>query len=295
MQHKIIICVCGGLGNQFFQYATAYAVAKNNNYKLSIDITSYYGYILNEVCGYQLINIIPNLQETKHPFYCKILTLPKPISWVGILIKIVHRRLQKRYKEKIEFCYDSSINNIKPNTFLCGYFQSYKYFTDYSDDIINMFSKLPLSKEALEISYKIEQQTNSTVAIHYRDYADIKTGDATLADCNFDLDYYKKAIAIINKKCKKTKFYVFSNKIITAKKVLHEIENLEFIEYVYDNTWEDMKLMSLCNHNIIANSTYSWWSAYLNTNNNKIVIASKSWGNLLEYSDDLLPADWIKI
>ena len=233
MQSHIIICVCGGLGNQFFQYATAYTVAKNNNYKLLIDSTAYYGYIWNEICGYQLNNIIPNLEETKHPFYCKFLEMSKPIRWAAILIKQAHYKLRKKYVEKTSFSYNSSINNIKPNTYLYGYFQSYKYFANYSDDIINMFSKLSLSQAALKIVYKLEQQSNPTVAIHFRDYTDPRAGgnEELFQSILLNANYYRQAIEIINKKYKNATFYVFSNKASTARKVLQEIDNLEFIEY----------------------------------------------------------------
>ena len=302
MKNKLISNVCGGLGNQFFMYAAAYTVAKNNSYDLLIDKSFYASDILYKTCGYDLDKIVPNLKEIKLPFYCDFLSLasPKYIQYIGRVIKGVHFKFQKKYIEKKHFCYDSSINNVAPNTRLCGCYQSYKYFTSYSNEIIAMFSKLPLSSPRLQVAAKITNPNITSVSIHYRDYTDLKASMKNFANYIGMLkkDYYKQAIEIINKKYKNAKFYVFSNKISTARKVLQKIDNLEFIEYTYDNTWEDMKLMSLCDHNIIANSSYSWWAAYLNTNNNKTIIAPKSWGNLLkgrENTNDLLPIDWIKI
>ena len=158
--------------------------------------------------------------------------------------------------------------------------------------------RLRLSKKALKIAYKIEQQSTPAVAIHYRDYTNIKAGSEIAANYIgiLDIDYYTQAIKIINRKYSNAKFYVFSDTISTAKKVLQGMENLKFIEYTYDNNWEDMKLMSLCDHNIIANSTYSYWAAYLNTNENKIVIAPQQLFLMQQdNNDNIYPNDWIKI
>jgi hypothetical protein len=295
---KITLILKGGLGNQFFQYAAAYSIAKTNNYELLVDINSYDDYIYNEICGYVLDKVLPNIKEIKQPFYAKIKNYPKPICFFSVFFKKIYYKSKNIYLVKNSLFYDSEINKIKPNTYIEGYFENYNYFVNFSTEIIAMFSNLTLSKNGLIMANKIQQEKSPTVAIHYREYSDTKAGGvkAVKFHGNLGIGYYAEAIKIIKEKYNATKFYVFSNKIETAKKLFATINDLEFIEYSPDNIWEDMKLMSLCDHNIIANSTYSYWAAYLNTNENKIVIAPQQLFLMQQdNNDNIYPNDWIKI
>ena len=300
MKKNITLQISGGLGNQMFQYATAIAVAKKNNYELYMNLSSYIGYKWLETCDFdeQLGKLLPDIKIKKY-FYEKLLAFPQPTRFIAKIIMGAHKIILNYYDETKEFSYDKNINNIKPNTCVKGFFQSYKYFEDNKNEIQQIYGDFPLSKSGEKILSDIKKQKQS-IALHYREYTSLKSGDTEIAKVmgEMDIDYYKKGIEIIRKKHPSATINVFSNNIAQAKKVLKSLDNIKFIEYDILNSWEDMMLMKHCHHNIIANSSYSWWSAYLNQNPNKIVVAPKSWGNILkgrENDNDLFPNDWISI
>jgi len=110
------------------------------------------------------------------------------------------------------------------------------------------------------------------------------------------MEYYQEAIELISGKITKPEFFVFSDGIEWVKK---NLETDHVIHYVNPNTdcpSEDLRLMSLCKHNIIANSSFSWWGAWLNSNNSKVVVAPEKWFRNPVYSNqDIIPETWIKI
>ena len=108
------------------------------------------------------------------------------------------------------------------------------------------------------------------------------------------IDYYKKAIDFLQNKEKDLYFYIFSDDMDWVKNNI-SISNALYIDWnKSENSWQDMYLMSQCKHNIIANSTFSWWGAWLNQNPNKLIIAPKKFLNTIE-TPDLIPSDWIKL
>jgi hypothetical protein len=112
------------------------------------------------------------------------------------------------------------------------------------------------------------------------------------------MEYYIDSVNYISNLLQSPHFFVFSNDISWAKNNLKIPFNCT---YVYEpcqfHDFSDMYLMSLCNHNIIANSTYSWWGAFLNSSNDKVVIAPKSWycGRINNFTNDLIPDTWIRM
>ena len=111
------------------------------------------------------------------------------------------------------------------------------------------------------------------------------------------LEYYREAVEHMIQSFPEVCFYIFSDDLIWAKKNFDFIENKIFVEPDGDiSNYEEMHLMSLCNHNIIANSSFSWWGAWLNQNDEKVVIAPKKWFNDTSCNTiDIVPDDWIRI
>lgn len=183
------------------------------------------------------------------------------------------------------FSYDQ-IKPLKGNIKISGYFQSYKYFDDHRDKILKDLN-IENIKDLLEKKYG---NHSDYISLHVRRGDYLKLSDY---HHNLDIEYYKSATKHFDEN---SKYLVFSNDIKWCKDNFLFLNNVEFCENKED--WEDMILMSLCGHNIIANSSFSWWGAWFNTNQDKKVIAPRKWfGPLYSNKDtkDLIPPDWIII
>jgi len=266
--NKVSVKLQGGLCNYLFQIATAYAYAKKTG-KECIFTTDDSVVVHKHLDNYKE-NILSNVEFLKNYNFSGFKTL----SESGF-----------NYAE---------IPNVNNNIYLQGYYQSEKYFKEYLDDIKNMF-KFPyyIFEDVAEIaldSYGIEMDIDNTCSIHVRrgDFLNYPNHHPQQG-----IQYYMKAAKKIG--MDKT-FLVFSDDIQWCKENFPEMDNFIFIEGLKD--YEDLLLMSLCKNNIICNSTFSWWAAWLNNNKEKIIIAPKKWfGSAYENYNikDLLPNDWIQI
>ena len=270
----IITKLIGGLGNQMFQYAAGRRAAYVNKTELKLD-TSWFKNPDGAIKRDYLLNVF-NIEE--------VFATKEEINKFNVrnqgLLTLFYKKILK-------------INN---NTYLEGYWQSEKYFKDIKDIIRKEFI---LKNKADVANQKMIRQIKNcdSVSIHIRrgDYVFDEKTNKYHGFC--DLDYYLKAVVLIAKKVKNPQFFVFSDDPIWVKQNLH----LKFpYLYVDHNTgkkdYEDMRLMSECKHNIIANSSFSWWGAWLNKNKDKIVIAPKKWFRESSINTkDLIPKSWIKI
>ena len=178
-----------------------------------------------------------------------------------------------------------------PNMKINGYFQSEKYFINHKEEILQLFAAPSHIQNYLEKNYSHIINHPKTVGIHYRSY--IHEDAIGLYHPTCKIDYYTRAIAQFPDD---SLFVVFSNKIEWCKENFKNIpRNFIFIEN--EPHYHDLYLMSYCKDQIIGNSSFSWWSAYLNPNPNKVVIAPKRWFNTQYITDlqDLYPAGWIKL
>jgi hypothetical protein len=188
----------------------------------------------------------------------------------------------------------SSIFKYTGNVYLHGFWQSEKYFKNIEGIIRSEFSlKDSLSQKTLEVSKKITTKQN-TVSLHIRrgDYVtDIKTHNF-LGLCS--PDYYKKCVSHLGDALGNLNIFVFSDDPVWARENLIFDHHLDFVDHNdIKHAYEDMYLMSLCEHNIIANSSFSWWGAWLNNNKNKKVFAPRKWIVNTNHTDlDVVPEDW---
>ena len=175
------------------------------------------------------------------------------------------------------------------NVLLRGYFQSEKYFIHCKDKVLNIFAPSEEIISYLTSKYGPILENSNTVSIHCRDY---RRDTEQIYHLNCTREYYINAMKHFPKE---SLFVVFSNNIEWCKTIFSGIEeNIIFIEG--ENRYHDLYLMSLCKSNIIANSTYSWWAAYLNRNPNKLVVAPRKWfGEAYDMhnTEDLIPKSWI--
>lgn len=281
----------GWLGNQMFQYALAYSLSRENNEEIIFDGDflenrffaanwTFRHYEL-DVFGIEKKYTIPNLFSRKflHPIAFEFL---KKIQY------------GKRYmKEKS----GQFIKSFPKNSYLDGWFQSYKYFEKYSSDITKIFTvKTPISEQNQEMLDSIASAWDNAVSLHVRrgDYVSLISANKWHGVCS--LGYYETAINSMKEKLANPVFFVFSDDIAWCRENIHFPEWM--VAYYVDHNGsaghEDLRLMYSCSHHITANSSFSWWWAYLGRNPGKTIIAPKKWFQadtfLIQY---LIPHLWI--
>ena len=196
------------------------------------------------------------------------------------------------------FKYYELFNQLPKETLLEGYFQSEKYFIQIKSLLLENFKWLsPASGIKLKLIESIQAVHSVSLHIRRGDFVENKVINSFHGLC--DINYYERAISEINNSMKNPTFFIFSDDINWAKKKFGWIPSVIFIDHNKgkESFW-DMRLMSYCKHNIIANSSFSWWGAWLNTNKLKIVIAPKIWFNdsiINLQTEDLIPSEWLRI
>lgn len=294
----IIVRLIGGLGNQMFQYAAGRSLAKHHNTELKLDITRFN----------KIKNITPRKYYLSHMRINEIFATDDDLNHVT---KFTFRIKKKFFFEIYRvFKWDPPIFVEKEpyfqfypdffaltdNVYLEGYWQSERYFKPIENEIRSEFvlkekPDLPNALMAEEIL------KSNAVSIH------IRRGDYLSNPITFDyhgvcsLEYYYTAINLIAKKISDTHFYIFSDDPKWVQQNLklnfphtHVTHNQESKDYM------DLWLMSLCKHHIIANSSFSWWGAWLSNNKDKIVIAPKNWFNQPDIdTKDLIPDSWYQV
>jgi len=265
----IIVRICGGLGNQMFRYAYAKSL-KSRGYDVKLDI-KYYNKRRIEHNVYHLDKFNINLDISSVTENQKI----KNDTYVYRLLNKFGFKFSNIIKND-DFVFDRKYLNVDDNKYIDGYFQNENYFKDIRSDLISDFTNsVDLDIFSKNIEKKIlKSERNCSLHVRRGDYT-LDVNKKFQGLCN--LDYYQKALDIMNNNVGDLNYYVFSDDMSWCKKNLQ----LKNVTYVDTNSirlpHDDLYLMSLCQYNIIANSTFSWWAAWLNTYNQKIVIAPKIW------------------
>jgi hypothetical protein len=282
-----IVKLLGGLGNQMFQYAF-YRSLQNKGINVYADLSDFEDYPLHN--GYELERVFNIHVKTPGKFLLELFK-PNQSKWIFRKLKRI-LNLKNTYRvEENELRFDASFldNN---NNYYAGYWQNEEYFQTIANQIKHDF-KFPEIEEIK--NQTVMQQINQAegVALHVRRGDYLK--DPLLGNI-CDLNYYEQAILTINSKIKNAQFFVFSDDMGWCQQNL-KLENVTYIDWNKGNSsYIDMQLMSNCKHNIIANSSFSWWGAWLNNNTSKMVIAPKKWVNNLAADDtDICPKNWIKL
>lgn len=280
----IISKILGGLGNQMFQYAIAKSIANKNKDVFKLDISGFDTYKLHN--GYRL-NCF-NIDET-------IATKDDVISLKGnenlffkLLKKLKVHKVKTYYKEKEITVFDDYVFKYE-DIYLDGYWQNELYFNNVRDDLLKEFTiKKELSQKMTLLLQKIKASESVSVHVRRGDY--LNHPDVGV----LDVQYYKSAVKYIKGKTKSPVFFIFSNDLDWCKKNFSFIEDCVFVEHGTSDI-EDITLMSNCCHNIIANSSFSWWGAWLNNNNNNIIIAPEKWMAINPKNYKWIPVRWVKL
>lgn len=296
MKKVHLVEIHSGLANRMFEYAFYRSlVAKCYNAKV------YDNYKVKEwkFEDVSLENVFDNIKLDRASKW--------DAFWLGggndVFSRILRNRLKIKNKKYVACGADEGYNkdlfSINHNAFHFGFYQSEKYFDNIKEEIREAFQFRPLEDVR---NIKLSEQMNKceSVALHIRKGVDYLKHHKVANTCT--LEYYKDAIKYILENVQNPVFFVFTDNKDWVK------ENLDFIDYKLvdwnptcgPNNFLDMQLMSYAKHNIIANSSYSWWGAWLNSNFDKIVIGPKHWFNpeckeFYKKDIEIIPPAWIKL
>lgn len=302
-----IVKISGGLGNQMFCYAFALAL-QNAGHVVFVDTSLYKHKLIRGG-----INFCHNGLETERLFALKLAEASDAdvrrlsTSAEGLLNRIRRKYFTKKthYIDTV-FSYTPEIFQDTQERYLEGFWQTEKYFLPIEKDIRRLFTfRPPLSEKSSALKTEICSYAESSLAcasIHVRrgDYL----ATQSLHVCTET--YYNNAIVYVQKKYPQAVFYVFSDDMDWCRKNLDFCgAKTIFVDWnLGADSWQDMALMSLCRFNIIPNSSFSWWAAWLNNNPDKLIIAPSVWNRReLEYKDsyykydysDIVPESWIRL
>ena len=296
-----IVNVIGGLGNQMFQYAFALSMKeKLPNEDVRIDTSHFHSLFfhhykgMNLHQGYELDSTFPNLSLKKAKWHQLL-----RVTWYipnYLLSRIGRKYLPKRSSEYIEpgketYKFNPTVYTSEHKKYFEGYWQSVKYSEIALDKLKNEFDHPTPNHYNNAVIARI--QFSNSVGIHIR-RGDYVTNKGFGGICN--LDYYKRAIEQIGIEGKE--FFIFSNDIKWCQENIQPLLGNAKVEYVTENKGKeshwDMFLMTYCKSLIIANSSFSWWGAVLNRNENAVVVAPKKWNNYFD-EVDIYRDSWIRV
>lgn len=294
----IIIKLMGGLGNQMFQYALGRRLALLNQVDLKLDLT-------------ELLDRTPKANVTFRDYELGVFQINSEIAKEKEVRLFYHNDIISKIKRLIistklltekSLNFDPNILDSGNQVYLSGYWQCEKYFEPIRNVLLSDFTlrqsfldKLTTDERIRNIKNQIK--TTSSVSVHFRrgDYVSDLVTNHFHGTCS--MSYYQNAIERIAVEIANPHFFLFTDDpdwVINQK----IIESFPTTLVLTSNMHLDMYLMSLCKHNIIANSSFSWWGAWLNQNEKKLVIAPKKWfadSNMNDQTIDLIPEKWIRI
>jgi hypothetical protein len=281
----IITKLNGGLGNQLFQYAAGRRLAHARGVDLKLDISglgnlNYWSMRHYELAPFDVVQTFATDEE--------ITKLLRPYS--GLVPRLFRRIMQKNeqlpmsYINEQHYHFDPRILDLPDGVYLDGYWQSEKYFADIVELIREEVSvKDPLAGRNAELCQEIADCQAVSMHVRRGDYVNNEITHRVHGVCG--LDYYARAVEYIVSRINRPVFLIFSDDPAWVRENIRLDQPVRIVDHNDpEHGYEDMRLMSLCRHHIIANSSFSWWGAWLNSRLDKIVVAPQRWFN--EYDAD---------
>ena len=293
----IISNIIGGLGNQMFQYACARALSLRQEAPLRVATDQFP--LFHSHNGFEIASTFRcRPQFATRADMVGMLGWQSPPGIRRLLARPAITPLQKRaWVQEPSLRYWSGIEQVRAPAYLSGYWQSELYFSSHIQDIRSDF-QFDLEWDAPDLAVREQLQAGTSVSVHVRrgDYTTAKN-KGIYAGCT--LDYYRAALRHVRQKAPGARIFLFSDDPHWAQTNLQP----EFGEMVIVShnrgarSSRDMRLMSLASHHVIANSSFSWWGAWLNDSPDKIVVAPRQWfvDESRRDSSDLVPAKWIRL
>ncbi len=278
-----VVKFLGGLGNQMFQYAFYLSLQKCFG-TVKADITAFDDYELHN--GFELEHIFPIHLNHASRFEVNVYT-PNNRKWVWRKLRRIYGTRNAYLWEKNEFQYDDSLYMDKANRYYWGYWQHINYIAAVEPELRKSFI-FPERKDTRNENLASIIANCNSISVHVRrgDYID----HAILGGI-CDKTYYETALQLMSEEVEDPLFVFFSNDITWCRESFRH-DNTVFVDWnCGENSFADMELMSLCRHHIIANSSFSWWGAWLNDSLDKLVVSPSKWINdpSVDVSGLLLP------
>lgn len=303
----VTVSLIGGLGNQMFQYAAGKALAERHGIGLALDLSGFRNYalrsfLLDRLCVPEADLANVQLASTEKPTNHFVRSV-----WKQRIDRVLGRAgLPKlapsanQYREP-HFHYDLAFEALGPQTSLFGYFQSERYFISITETLRDwLLPREPFGIAAAEVLARIER-SRLPVSVHVRRGDYLNPGTAEFHGILGE-PYYRQAIDRIGAALGEgMEFFVFSDDPASAEQVLNFVpkSRLNHVRGDPERPWEDMALMARCRHHVIANSSFSWWGAWLNRSLDKVVVAPRAWFAPTELKKhntiDLYPPGWILV
>lgn len=298
----IITRLWGGLGNQLFQYAAGYALAQQHQTKLVLDDTQC---ILDKNRPYELHHLQISARpwnESEKAWVERAVRLTRPMTGqTHSLAKTAKRLLVPHLSSWFSYVEDQ-YHGFQPDVFLpkghvylAGTWASELYFSDLASAVRREFAfARPPEDQNKDMLADIEN--SNAVCIHVRrgDYVTIADTSKRFGVCS--LQYYQDAFSYLCSRLENPTAFVFSDDPEWVRENLHPPFKTVYVRHnVGMKNYEDLRLMAACKHFVVANSTFSWWGAWLAANPDKIVIAPKKWSIDANGIDDPVPGSWLRL
>ncbi|MBN9332130.1 alpha-1,2-fucosyltransferase [Devosia sp.] len=288
MQKAYITALTGGLGNQMFQYAMGRALAERHGAPLLLDVR---GLQHDALRSYALSHFRISAELASEA------DMPRELGRLGRRLHRLPRWLtgQTRIVEQ-GFPFDPTILDLSPPLHLSGNWQSDRYFSSYADIIRGEFQlREAFTPDRQAIADLLTERPMISVHVRRGDYVSNATTNAYHGTC--EPEWYDAARQRLAQQLGNAEYMVFSDDPDWARANLKDFSSAVFVEPKDDGRDEqDMHLMALCHHHIIANSSFSWWGAWLNPKPGKEVIAPLNWFRSAQHDTrDLIPANWTRL
>jgi len=286
----VTVKLIGGLGNQMFQYAIGRSLAHDLGEKLLLD-TSFYDRMHANATPrhYELNHLGIHGEVLQRGFFSRYWIYLQELLKKKFPLFFQHYVLEKGCN------YNLLLLEKRKNLYLDGYWQCEKYFL-HNQDIIRQDFQIITPQSDVNKKWAGKIANTNSVCIHVRRGDYVTDPKANQVHGTRGLDYYNKAIIYISKKVNNPVFFVFSDDFEWAKKNIScpsEVHHMD--QNGPDEDYEDLRLMMSCKHFIIANSSFSWWGAWLGDYKDKIVVCPKDWFNNSDMKMDIICDSWVKI
>ncbi len=284
----IVVGLEGGLGNQLFQYAAGRAAMLRVSTGLALDVRPLLARG-DRAYGLGDFRLCPNL---------KVISEGPPPRRDGRLRRLLHSLIGDggRFREE-GFAFDDAFLNIRPGTRLEGCFQSERYFADIAETIRADLKPQPEHLAEIEGMASSFLPAEPSVSLHVRrgDYANPET---MAVHGLLDVSYYARALQLVaERNGRRLPVCVFTDEPAWVRANLDLPAETRFVSEHTRTALQDLILMSRCSHHITANSSFSWWGAWLNPSKEKVVVTPREWFRPESGLDtrDLRPADWLQV